>query len=94
MGIIGQNTTNCPSGGDDISYIASAEVFLTFLVVENAQLTKPLSARRVPLIPLLKLATYRETAADRWSQVYFRQLVYKNRIITPRIVKKDFSNFS
>lgn len=94
MGPFGRNISNYPPGGDDISYIASAEPLTTFLIAAKAQLTQPASARLVPLIPLLKLSTYRWTAADRWIIVYFGHLVYNNVIKTPPSIKKDSSHFS
>lgn len=75
MGLVGRNKSNDPPWGDDISYIASAEPLSTFLVAAKAQLTHPASARRLTLIALLQLATYRQTAADQWSLVYFGHLV-------------------
>lgn len=94
MGTVSRNIPNYSPGGDDISYIASAEPLCTFLVAAKTQFTQPVSARRVPLIPLLKLAAYRTTAADLRSLVYFRHLVYKNGFKTPRSLKKDLTHFS
>lgn len=94
MGLVSKHISNYPPGGDDMSYIASAEPLSPLLVAAKVQLIKPASARRVPFISLLKLATYRATAADRWSLAYFGHLVYKNGFRTPRTVKKDSSQFS
>lgn len=55
-----------PPGGDDIAYIASAELRTAYLVAARTTLSPPTSARRIALIPQPKLETYRLTAQDRF----------------------------
>lgn len=64
MGIVDKSVSKYPPGGDDIEYIASAEPITPYLVDAKTQLAQPASARRVPLIPLLKLATFWMKEAD------------------------------
>lgn len=54
--------SNYPPGGDDITFIPSAEPLTPYLTSARTSLCPPIIARRIPLIPLLKLTTYHMAA--------------------------------
>lgn len=64
-------------GSYDISFISSAKQLTPYMVEDRGKLSKPTSASRVPIIPLLKLFTFRMAAQDRWSLNYFGHVAIK-----------------
>lgn len=83
-------------GGDNIAYISSAKPLTQYLIAARTTLSlpPPTSGRRIPLIPLLKLATYRMTSRDRSHMAFFGHIVIKNGIKIPRSMKRDASKFA
>lgn len=81
-------------GGDDIAFIYFAEPLTRYVVAACTALSPPTSFWRIPLILLMKLATYRMTTQDRWHIALLRQVVSNNGIKVARSVKCDTSQFS
>lgn len=62
---VGRNISNFVAGVEDISYLELVEPLTTFPIVYNTQLMQQARARRVTLLPLVKLSKYRQTSVDR-----------------------------
>lgn len=92
--MVGSVISIYPPVGDEISFIPYAELLKPYLFAARAKLLLTTSARRVPLIQLLKLATFRMAAQDRWSLAYFGHVVIKNGIKVARSITWDTSQFS
>lgn len=92
--MVGSVISTYPPCGDNIAFITSAEVLTPYLVAAQAKLYPLTSSRRIPLITLLKLTTFRMAAQDRWSLAYFGHVVIKNGIKIARSIKRDTSQFS
>lgn len=65
--VVGYIISSYRPGGYDIPFIASAEPLTPYLIVVRVKFSPPASPLRVPLISLLKLATFRMAAQERWS---------------------------
>lgn len=81
-------------GGDDIAYITSVEPLTPYLVAARAKSMPPISAQRIPLIPLLKLATFRMASPGWCSLSYFGNLVIKNVVKVARSINVDTLQFT
>lgn len=81
-------------GRDYIAFISSAEPLTPYSVASRAKLSPRTNALRISLIPLLKLATFRMAAQDRWSSAYYGNVVIINGIKVTRSIKRDTSQFS
>lgn len=75
--IVGTVVSAYPPGGDDIAYVSSSEPLPPYLLAARTALSPLTSARRVTLMTLLKMFTYRMTAQDLSHIVYFGHVVNK-----------------
>lgn len=92
--MVGPVIYSYPPGGDDIAFITSVEPFTPYIVAIIANLSPPISSRRIPLIPLLKLAKFRMATQAHWGLAYFGHDVIKNGIKIFRSIKGDTSKFA
>lgn len=83
-----------PPGGENNSYISSAEPLKPNLLKACNKNSTPTSASRIPLIPLFKLATYRMNTQDLWQIAYFGDVAIMNDVKMARSVKRDTSQYA
>lgn len=83
-----------PPGGEDSADISSTEPLTPYFVTTRAAISPPTSSRRVALLQLLKLATYRILAHDFCQIGYFGYIVLNNDIKVSRSIKRDASQFA
>lgn len=89
--LVGCTISSYTPGADDIAFISSAELLKPYLIAAREKVSPPTSARRVLLIPLLKLATFRMAAQDRWNLACFWRVTIKNGIKAARSIKRGTS---
>lgn len=82
--MVGAGVSSYQQEGNFIAFISSEEPLTPFLVAARAKLFPSTSARRVSLIPLVKLATFNMAAQERWSLAYVGHAVVKNCIKVAR----------